>query len=516
MAIGNPDLVSESAANANLVQQIANNVNKNARDNYTSVIRKGPYQFCEDTYFGSGGYADGRYLIPYDRELFYDGRRELSFLKNYYQSIVRAMIDPIFNGPIPREVTVGGTVKTEGYFINEFLLNADNAGSDLQTFIDEVITFAEIHGVTFVVVDNFRNSPATKSQAIEYRIFPYCYLKKVTQLEAWECDNCGNIIWIMFCEDSVKDAKGNEQKRYTKWTATTYELLTKNEKNEFVVLETYDHGLQELPVIPVFAVKRRDRKNLKVDPGLYDIARINHAIFNKDSEIRDQERAQAFGILYAQGIDTKTMNVGLHNFIGLPNSPDVTIPPGYASPDANILTGLVNNGKELRDDLFRIAGQKGVIGAERKSGISYAWEFTAQEAILKANSTLASATEYRIVEIFKLYTSEDFEYTVTYKTDYKPDMKEQNLTNYDKVEMLPEQSKIVKIILNHQAFIENSEGVPDEELKKEQTVYERDLEAAVQDTESTSAGDEIDETTGQPTFEETTIPAENDMATVSK
>jgi hypothetical protein len=490
MAIGNNDLVSETAANAELIAQQANHPDKTQRENYTSVLRKGPYAFCEDTYFGSGGYIDARYLIPYDRELFYDGRRELAFLKNFYQSIVNATIQPVFNDPIKREVKVAGTVKQDGYFINEFILNADNSGMELQAFIDETLLFANVHGVTFVVVDNFRESPVLKSQALEYRIFPYVYLKKVTQLETWQCDNSGNIVWIQFIEDSVKDDKGNEQKRWSKWTSTTYELLGKNEKGEYVVLEVYTHGLQELPVIPVFAAKRRDRKNLKVEPPFYDIARINHAIFNKDSEIRDQERAQAFGILYAQGIDSKAMNVGLHNFINLGNSPEVTIAPDYASPDPAILTGLVNNNKELREDLFRIAGQKGVVGSERKSGVSYAWEFVAQESILKAQATLASQTEYKIIHIFQLYTSEDFEYTVTYKLDYKPDNKETNLTNYDKVLMLPEQSKIAKVILNHQAFIENSEGVPEEELKKEQIVYERDLEEATKQVEADNAGDD--------------------------
>ena len=93
------------------------------------------------------------------------------------------------------------------------------------------------------------------------------------------------------------------------------------------------------------------------------------AIFNYDKSLRDQERAQAFSTFYVQGISQSDLCLGIKNGISLPDG--VNIAPGYASPDFNIIAGLVQNQEQIRKDIFVLAEQSGVVGVKNtESGIA--------------------------------------------------------------------------------------------------------------------------------------------------
>ena len=67
-------------------------------------------------------------------------------------------------------------------------------------------------------------------------------------------------------------------------------------------------------------------------------------VFNKDSEIRELERAQGFSFLYAQGIEPGDLTIGANNYLNVPEGS--TIPPGYCSPDPGIQKTLMELTKQ--------------------------------------------------------------------------------------------------------------------------------------------------------------------------
>ena len=182
--------------------------------------------------------------------------------------------------------------------------------------------------------------------------------------------------------------------------------------------DPFFHNLGVVPVIALFSIRRKDKTILLVDPPLYDIAKLNYTIFNKDSEIREIERAQGFSFLYAQGIEPADLTIGVDNYLNVPEG--MTIPPDYCSPDPNIQKVLMENADAIREDIFRIAEQNGVTGITDQSGIAKQWDFFAHESVLKKTSSMAVSLEESIVEIFKLYTGEEFVYIVEYPTDFQP------------------------------------------------------------------------------------------------
>ena len=55
---------------------------------YTSLHTVNQYDFMDNAHDGTGGFRDGRYLVPHSRETFYTKRRELSFYKNFVRDVV--------------------------------------------------------------------------------------------------------------------------------------------------------------------------------------------------------------------------------------------------------------------------------------------------------------------------------------------------------------------------------------------------------------------------------------------
>jgi hypothetical protein len=434
--------------------------------NYKSVSARNVYEFMTDTFLGGGGYRDGSYLIPHGREveMFYTMRRDAAFLRNFFAPIIKAMVDPITNTGINREIKINDT-PTDILLANVFVDDVDYRCHDIQSFIHDALIYSMIHGVTFVVVDNDLdiNTKMTVADAIKTRSMPYVYIKTANTVKAHKLDKYGALEEITFYDGEGKSVNGTGiVKHYTRWTREIAQKIELSGTKKIIV-KTTEHGLGVVPVIPVVTGVLTNPESLLVEPPHYDIAKINHAVFNKDSEIRDQERAQAFSIFYMQS-DGAPVAIGLHSVLSLPLT--TSIAPNYASPDPNILSGLVSNCEKLIESLFTIASQRGVIGVKAvRSGVALEWEFTAQDAILKKTAQLAEWLEYEIIRMFQLYTGESFDYHVKYPDSFKPQSKAEDIGTNDSVLQMG-MPPIAELLLKRAAFIAASKGQNEDMVKK--------------------------------------------------
>lgn len=412
------------------------------RQNYTNIATVSPYIFMDHSYFGTGGYRDGTYLIPFSLESAYQERRGLAHYKNYVRPVIDAMITPVFNESAIR------TIEPNNSMFEAFLNNVDAAGTRMQPFAKVVMTQLRRHGISITVMDNYSSTaqPRTVADAVSDRVYPYIYNRSAHAVESYECDDFGNLKWIMFREpDAVYQLSGKtvRESRYRKWTETQSQLLTKSNnsniilpsnytKSDYRVIATASHNLGIVPVIILYSDNKEDRSTLLPDPPLYDIARINYQIYNMSAEIRDQERAQAFSVFYCQGVPPQDLAVGVNNYINIPESSSIS--PGYASPDWQIVNGLIGHEDKLRQDIYTIAEQNGVTGVkEASSGIALQWQFIGHESTLKDTSLLASAFESRVANLFKLYTNQQFDYTVRYKDSFSPVSIDNKIDRYAKL-----------------------------------------------------------------------------------
>ena len=431
--------MNESSFNLNVPE-----CDRNIGNTYKSVdiSTVNVYESMDHCYFGNGPIRSGSYLIPFSRESDYLSRRQLSHYKNYVKPIIRAMVEPVFNAIAPRVITDDNGQNVESLF-KSFIENCDVSGTHLQDSSHTAINICRRHGVVFVVVDNFdsEEQPATMADAERLRVMPYVYTKTAQECADYKTDRFGNLEYIIFQDEPVYE-NGKKLERWRKWTVDETITLSKTDSGWVEIGRTY-HGIGQVPVVVLFSDQREDKSVILVDPPLYDLARLNLVIYNQSAEIRDQERAQAFSIFYVQGLPDGDMVVGPKNVLNL--AMDVTIAPGYASPDFGIIKGLVENQEQIRKDLFLIAEQAGVVGVQNaESGISKAYDFFAHEDTLKRTSYLATTLEVNISKIFQLYTGEYFVYTVDYPMDFAPMGLDREIARIDTVFKMPDLNRLLK------------------------------------------------------------------------
>ena len=391
--------------------------------NYSSQridIRKiNKYQFVTEAYEGSAGFCDGSYLLPHAREAWYQERQTMSYYRNYIRPITNAIVDPVFDSPVLRE--------TDSELYKAFLQDVDVAGTNINDHVREVVRFSRLHGNCFVVMENFADQPDSMQEAINNRILPYVYIQPAYTVYDYTADQFGNLVTITFHHTESYVDKNDKKKTvvvYKTWTDMDLTIV-KKDGNTVVSHEIIPHDLGILPVIQAPAVG----KEILPFAPFYDISRINYAIFNKDSEIRDQERAQAFSILYIQtDAPQNGIVLGPHNAIILPASDQINITPGFVSPDSSILKTLVENNKELVDAMFKAAQQQGVVAIKQAtSGIAEAYRFTGTNAQLNKSATIATSYENDLVKLFNIRTNQNIEYTVRYSKEYSPAISAQNI-----------------------------------------------------------------------------------------
>lgn len=383
------------------------------------------YAFCDDAFTGGRGFADGSYLIPHPREVFYNTRRGQSVYKNYFKPVVRAMVDPVFAENATRE--------TGSEMVQEFLDDADGGGTDLAQIVRRACTMGRALGSCFLVVENAPTGPDTVAQAIEQRAFPYVYCRKPQDVIAITPTRTGGLVAVTFFDHTERNPDGKDVTYHRRWDSQTWQLLRVVEREEgtgtykYLVVEEGTHGLGQIPVIPVYQFADDRRVTTKVpDAPLIDLARLNFALYQKESEIRNMELNQSFSLLYLQD-GGKDIVVGTNNYIRV--SETATMAPGFASPDAAHMVNLVNNAQALREDIYRIASQNGVIGVKAEaSGVSKEWDFRAEEAILKGTALAAAEIEEKIIDIFVAYTGQGADYTVQYPGNFSPSYDSDRIT----------------------------------------------------------------------------------------
>lgn len=433
---------------------------------YTSLFTVSEYTFMSDAFDGLGGFRNGHYLVPHTAEMrmSFDRRRDLAYYKNYVYPIIRATIDPVFNASIKRSVLVAGDVVSEGYYATGFVADATGGGEDLQAFVDRVVTKTTLHGAAFVVMDNTPEAASEKNKtvALDRRLYPYVFIRTMEELDSSRTGYMGQLEWIRFCDGTSEDGK---ERLYVYYDS---QVIRREKKvnDEYVVISETPHGLGVIPVIVSYYDSResKSRTRIEVDPPFYDIARINHAVYNKDSLITSQERSQGFAMAYLQEDKPGNVVFGRHTYLSLPMK--TTMAPGYIAPPPAILGQLVADNEKLREDLFRIAGQKGIDfrSGQAKSGDALEWEFIAQEVVLKKTAKRAATVEQQIMDLFAKWTNEAFEFQVEYPEEYRPASDDSEIARFDKLMMMIDDKPAVRTYIQKQAFMVAAKKWPEDEV----------------------------------------------------
>jgi hypothetical protein len=374
------------------------------------------YKLLEDAYTGSGGFLDGGYLVPHVRETLdkYSRRKALSYYANYVKTVVNSLVNPVFRKQAVRDWE-GRDVDSQ--LFSKFQADVDRKGTNIRRFMKKALKKAKLHGVCFIVVDNAKEQPGTKAAALKKRAFPYAYLVYPRQVKAYECNEDGELTSIAFETYSRRfngNLASNVTTRWT-WTETSWKREIDGKTDE------QEHGLEVVPVIPLFGADAEDGDMLPVGEML-SIARINLTIFNLCSELRELLRSQAFSIL-CYPITEASDHEGLENLVtGTENALNFDgngRPPLFITPSAEQASFLQGELSRLVEEIYRLASLSSVVGVQQKtSGVAKQWDFENTNQALSDMAENCQEAELRMAFLFEKWTNSTVKYSCVYPDDF--------------------------------------------------------------------------------------------------
>jgi hypothetical protein len=460
-------MVNQSGAKINLVNQ---------------------YDLVRDAYHGTGGFRNGLYLASYPNEMDFSQRVGYSFYLNYFRPIIDALVNPIF-GNGPERIS-----EDEDY--NIFQKNCNLKGDSLTRFMRRCATLSKRDGVVFIVMDNFSDIPSNAGDARKARKLPYIYVKKAQDCVYYKTDKFGKLIEIAFKEHSGDSTKnGEENTVYRKWTAKEWGVYAKFDAGKEIFEELLKGGansIGELPVIPLLSGDPEEDPVLPTPP-LYDIARINVAIFNIWSEAREIMRKAGFPTLAIpmdSGKKPQDINVGAGNIIGYPMGASQA--PEYITPNTDIIKIYTDSANMLKEEIYRQAKINGVVGVIQNSGKAKEWDFTATMTELVDFSRVLEECEYRIVDLFGKWTQKTLDVQIEYSEDFGV---ADHLSDIDRGQKLIDMGmplEVVKEIKKDLVSAEFSKRTPAERQELMDAIENEVIDEQQSDTDS------LNETTDTP------------------
>ena len=443
------------------------------------------YAFVYNGYFSMGGFYDGSALYKSitERDDQYAERKGTAYYRNYVRPIIDATYLPVFSSNATRKTEVKGVLDEDGKLAplwNAFLDDCDNRKSHIQKFVKTAVKYSNMLGVSFVVMDNLPSVFEITQDAIDNRTYPYLYIRYPQQVEPSQLvlDEFCKIKQIAFREmpEKVIDAVSGQEKMESRWKLWTEEYSVKLRKPDGIASSQRKVEYEEIPgtksvhnlgIVPVIAVMSGDVEDGTVlpHPRFYPIVDCNWALYNIDSAQMRLIRSQMFAMLVKPATpdnDGRTpQSVGPLQGIEMPPDRDgiSNHVPFYLAPPTGPYTELSNTTKQLSDELYRLAGQEGVVGvgkASNKSGLAQSFDFQAMEWVLQETAKVAANLEEFVAVLFKKYvTSEEFDYECLYEDNYHPsDMDEdvQLYTDYINVDVGPLGKGLAKEQLTRSVF----------------------------------------------------------------
>ena len=409
--------MSDPLTNPN--QYTIGNVNDNLPYGYTELEKNQvgiatvtDFKFLRDSYFGTGGYKDGNYIIPHVREelVRYNRRKRMAYYKNYIKILVNSITTPIWREEPTRQYNESASL------FNVFLEDVDLKRNDLTQFMKKAGMFAKLMGKSFILMDNFSDPAIGLSEAVEMRNLPYLVLITADRIVDWEIDSFGNLIRITYAEPEGNTTKEKPKMLEKTWTVDNWVLYDPEKKK---VVREGENTLGEIPIIEYWGT---ESDQFLPESDLYQVARIAFRVFNLDSEITEIESNQMYPMLVLPDNGIQNMSVGTSS--GLKFDPEGQKPSYIAPPDTPIKV-LKENESDLIADMFELTGFFKSAGINNLSAKSKEWDYERTEKILNDFSLNSQIVENMIGIMFELFTNE----TVNLVSQYSKKFGVANLFN---------------------------------------------------------------------------------------
>ena len=249
--------------------------------------------------------AGKTYLPKFKAEMDedYKARLDSSWLFNGMRKTVKDMTGRVFTKPI--EIIEGSER------LKEFATDINMQGQDLSAFASDVFKDAFIPGISFIMVDApRREGETTGAQATSQGLRPYMIHLKVEDVLGFKTELFNNALALSMLrimesvteadpEDEFSQINVDQVRVLTREDSTvSVRIYRKNNKDEWLVVDEYTSGAEEITVIPFYAQRTGF---FTAEPVLEDLADVNIAHWQSQSDQRHILHFARVPILFASG-----------------------------------------------------------------------------------------------------------------------------------------------------------------------------------------------------------------------
>jgi hypothetical protein len=390
------------------------------------AINRTSDQFLLDAYSGQGGFASGDYLVQHPRESTakLDRRKELAVYPNFTRKIVDVMMGFLWKQAPNREVSD---------LYAQFAVNADGAGTKLDSLLFTYQRLAMILGTVYVIVDK----PQTQGQTKAEQAIPYLALRLHGQLVKEQKDSQG--VWTLLC---FSEQNGSDTV-YRTFTRTGWKLSKDQDGNELVLkdgkAEQGEYKLNRVPVVPLHIAKPLNPTDSKSQSWVYDLAGLNWDLYNLRSELRELFRAQTFAILalpvadHAERERLTDLQIGTEN--ALTYNPTGGGKPDFVAPPPDPVELYMKQIAATVEDIYRVANLE-FVGGVQQSGVALSFHFQEANSSLRGMSEMCEAAENAIADLVYLWQGQSFDGNIAYPNDFNlTDLQQAIATAMDSVNL---------------------------------------------------------------------------------
>lgn len=441
------------------------------------------WKFVNATFKGGRDWFDEN-IHKYHREGSgeYKDRLSRAYRFNHTKEVVNLVTKYVFQGDVDRSEDAPEQVK-------KFWKSAMRRGGDINRFMRKVSDAMAVFGQPYVVVDSSAKPPeegGAKNRFEEAKSDDRAYVYIVSPVDALDMsfDDNGRLNWFLHVETVRKDeeffTKTHETvKRYRLWTKnhchvfeikdveggvpsvgvpttvdptivfnpsslTSADTKTKSRK-AVVLVNTIDHGIGEVPVIPA---SEFDSDTNFAAPGLIDdIAYLDRAVANYLSNLDAIIQDQTFSTLTIpsssldaeEGDYERLIEMGTNRIFAYDSEGGSG--PAYISPDPTQAQIIVEVITKIITEIYHSVGMAGertkmdnAAGIDNSSGVAKAYDFDRMNTTLKSKADRLQHVEREIARMVMLWHGKNIdEESMTRLVRYPQDFDTRNL--YDEFDV---------------------------------------------------------------------------------
>lgn len=366
------------------------------------------WRFLEDAVNGTGGFADGSYLIPYSKELTSTGgatkklenRRAVTDYDQFAEQVCMASWDVIMQ----YADSIRRTADDERAAM--YWENANRKGGDVLSVLEPAFRQARLYLTGWIVTDAPEQMARTAAEEAMLPWRPYSYCVRTKNVPHWILDSDDLLAAVLILEPAPGKSDRNKCD-FRVWSRTGWATFAREGKS-FALKATGPNGTGVVPVVAVHD-HAPEGDNFVGPTDMLSVARLAQTVYNQDSEAREHERKAALflamGVKDAKNFDGKEITVGLDSVMLYDGE---AAPPAYVSPDLTVLDKLDASRQRKKDAAYEVANMRGVIGAiQTTSGFHAEVELSKSERRISRHAAALERAEKEATEIYLRFFGAD-------------------------------------------------------------------------------------------------------------